>query len=70
MIIMIIFLKLFKVALYAILILAIVCIFLLQVKTLEFIRLAPKGSLRVQSFLEKAAEGLVEGGRLVSCLSN
>lgn len=34
-----------------------------QVKTLEFIGLAPAGSDRVSSFLEKAAEGLVEGGR-------
>ncbi|KAF2319614.1 hypothetical protein GH714_017597 [Hevea brasiliensis] len=34
-----------------------------MVKTLEFVGLAPKGSQRVQDFLEKAAEGLVEGGR-------
>uniref|UniRef100_A0A0A0LD12 Methyltransferase n=1 Tax=Cucumis sativus TaxID=3659 RepID=A0A0A0LD12_CUCSA len=34
-----------------------------MVKALEFIRLAPKGSQRVQDFLEKAAEGLVEGGK-------
>ncbi|KAF8403790.1 hypothetical protein HHK36_011896 [Tetracentron sinense] len=34
-----------------------------MVKALEFVRLAPEGSQRVQSFLEKAAEGLVEGGR-------
>ncbi|KAJ8423137.1 hypothetical protein Cgig2_016490 [Carnegiea gigantea] len=33
------------------------------VRTLEFVGLAPKGSQRVQSFLEKAAEGLVDGGR-------
>ncbi|XP_020257089.1 cycloartenol-C-24-methyltransferase 1 isoform X1 [Asparagus officinalis] len=34
-----------------------------MVKALEFVRLAPAGSDRVSSFLEKAAEGLVEGGR-------
>ncbi|MBA0854194.1 hypothetical protein Goshw_027346 [Gossypium schwendimanii] len=34
-----------------------------MVKGLEFVGLAPKGSQRVQDFLEKAAEGLVEGGR-------
>ncbi|KAF7836073.1 cycloartenol-C-24-methyltransferase [Senna tora] len=34
-----------------------------KVKSLEYIGLAPKGSLRVQQFLEKAAEGLVEGGK-------
>ncbi|XP_027355580.1 cycloartenol-C-24-methyltransferase-like [Abrus precatorius] len=33
------------------------------VKALEFVGLAPKGSLRVQDFLEKAAEGLVDGGK-------
>ncbi|KAI9169458.1 hypothetical protein LWI28_012623 [Acer negundo] len=33
------------------------------VKFLEYVGLAPKGSQRVQDFLEKAAEGLVEGGR-------
>ncbi|KAK1259346.1 Cycloartenol-C-24-methyltransferase 1 [Acorus gramineus] len=33
------------------------------VKALEFIGLAPEGSQRVSSFLEKAADGLVEGGR-------
>ncbi|XP_078170471.1 cycloartenol-C-24-methyltransferase 1-like [Carex rostrata] len=33
------------------------------VKTLEYIKLAPEGSERVSSFLEKAAEGLVEGGK-------
>ncbi|GAB2289046.1 Cycloartenol-C-24-methyltransferase [Dionaea muscipula] len=33
------------------------------VKALEFLGLAPKGSQRVQGFLEKAAEGLVEGGK-------
>lgn len=35
----------------------------LQVKTLELVGLAPQGSSRVSSFLETAAEGLVEGGR-------
>lgn len=30
---------------------------------MEFVGLAPKGSLRVQDFLEKAADGLVEGGK-------
>ncbi|KAB5541014.1 hypothetical protein DKX38_013988 [Salix brachista] len=34
-----------------------------MVKALEYVGLAPKGSQRVQDFLEKAAEGLVEGGR-------
>ncbi|KAJ8747046.1 hypothetical protein K2173_011392 [Erythroxylum novogranatense] len=34
-----------------------------MLKVLEFVGLAPKGSLRVQNFLERAAEGLVEGGR-------
>ncbi|KAG6762370.1 hypothetical protein POTOM_032866 [Populus tomentosa] len=34
-----------------------------MVKALEFVGLAPKGSQRVQDFLEKAAEGLVGGGR-------
>ncbi|KAJ0042633.1 hypothetical protein Pint_17898 [Pistacia integerrima] len=34
-----------------------------MVKTLEFLGLAPEGSQRVQSFLEQAAEALVEGGR-------
>ncbi|PIA53568.1 hypothetical protein AQUCO_00900268v1 [Aquilegia coerulea] len=34
-----------------------------MVKALEYVGLAPKGSQRVQSFLEKAAEGLVDGGR-------
>ncbi|KAK4743857.1 hypothetical protein SAY87_010169 [Trapa incisa] len=34
-----------------------------MIKTLEYIGLAPKGSQRVQGFLEKAAEGLVKGGR-------
>ncbi|KAK1306762.1 Cycloartenol-C-24-methyltransferase 1 [Acorus calamus] len=33
------------------------------VRTLEFIGIAPEGSQRVSSFLEKAADGLVEGGR-------
>ncbi|KAJ8900292.1 hypothetical protein K2173_024932 [Erythroxylum novogranatense] len=36
---------------------------LTAVKALEYVGIAPKGSLRVQDFLEKAAEGLVEGGR-------
>ena len=35
----------------------------MQVKALEFVGLAPRGSQRVQAFLEKAAEGLVEGGK-------
>ncbi|OMP10056.1 Methyltransferase type 11 [Corchorus olitorius] len=34
-----------------------------MVKALEFVGFAPRGSQRVQDFLEKAAEGLVEGGR-------
>ncbi|RWR82806.1 cycloartenol-C-24-methyltransferase isoform X3 [Cinnamomum micranthum f. kanehirae] len=34
-----------------------------MVKALEFLGLAPEGSQRVSSFLEKAAEGLVEGGK-------
>lgn len=34
-----------------------------QVTTLEFLRVAPEGSLRVSSFLEKAADGLVKGGK-------
>ncbi|KAJ6424707.1 hypothetical protein OIU84_025466 [Salix udensis] len=34
-----------------------------MVKALEYLGLAPKGSQRVQDFLEKAAQGLVEGGR-------
>ncbi|KAJ9703494.1 hypothetical protein PVL29_005021 [Vitis rotundifolia] len=34
-----------------------------MVKALEFARLAPKGSQRVQAFLEKAAEALVEGDK-------
>ncbi|EMS55507.1 Cycloartenol-C-24-methyltransferase 1 [Triticum urartu] len=33
-----------------------------EVKVLEYVGLAPEGSQRVSSFLEKAAEGLVEGG--------
>ncbi|XP_029127242.1 cycloartenol-C-24-methyltransferase isoform X2 [Cajanus cajan] len=33
------------------------------VKSLEFVGLAPRGSLRVQEFLEKAGDGLVEGGK-------
>ncbi|XP_062101985.1 cycloartenol-C-24-methyltransferase-like [Humulus lupulus] len=35
-----------------------------MVKALEFVGLAPKGSQRVQSFLEKAADGLFEGGKM------
>ncbi|KAJ7976779.1 Methyltransferase [Quillaja saponaria] len=34
-----------------------------MVKLLEFLGLFPEGSQRVQSFLEKAADALVEGGR-------
>jgi sterol 24-C-methyltransferase len=34
-----------------------------QVKALEYVGLAPQGSERVSGFLEKAAEGLVEGGK-------
>ncbi|XP_061375197.1 cycloartenol-C-24-methyltransferase-like [Gastrolobium bilobum] len=34
-----------------------------MVKILEFVGLAPKGSLRVHDLLEKASEGLVEGGK-------
>lgn len=34
-----------------------------QLKGLEYVGIAPKGSQRVQSFLEKAAEGLVAGGK-------
>uniref|UniRef100_A0A0D6R152 Methyltransferase n=1 Tax=Araucaria cunninghamii TaxID=56994 RepID=A0A0D6R152_ARACU len=34
-----------------------------MVKMFEFLRIAPEGSQRVSSFLEKAAEGLVGGGR-------
>nr|CAB3447942.1 unnamed protein product [Digitaria exilis] len=34
-----------------------------KVKTLEYVGLAPQGSERVSDFLEKAAEGLVEGGK-------
>ncbi|XP_034704677.1 cycloartenol-C-24-methyltransferase-like [Vitis riparia] len=34
-----------------------------MVKALEFVGLAPKGSQRVQAFLEKAAEGLFDGGK-------
>ncbi|KAK7263902.1 hypothetical protein RJT34_31501 [Clitoria ternatea] len=33
------------------------------VKALEYVGLAPEGSLRVQMFLEKAADGLVDGGK-------
>lgn len=35
-----------------------------MVQLLEYVRLAPAGSSRVSSFLEKAAEGLVAGGRM------
>uniref|UniRef100_A0ACD6AEE7 Uncharacterized protein n=1 Tax=Avena sativa TaxID=4498 RepID=A0ACD6AEE7_AVESA len=34
-----------------------------MVKALEYIGLAPEGSQRVSNFLEKAADGLVEGGK-------
>ncbi|XP_068647396.1 cycloartenol-C-24-methyltransferase-like [Aristolochia californica] len=34
-----------------------------MVKVLEYVRIAPEGSSRVQSFLETAADGLVAGGR-------
>lgn len=34
-----------------------------MVRTLEYVGLAPAGSNRVSAFLEKAADGLVEGGR-------
>ncbi|GJN41332.1 hypothetical protein PR202_gn00692 [Eleusine coracana subsp. coracana] len=37
-----------------------------EVKALEYIGLAPQGSERVSNFLEKAAEGLVEGGNIHS----
>jgi len=30
---------------------------------LEYVGVAPQGSERVSNFLEKAAEGLVEGGK-------
>ncbi|GAB4851612.1 Cycloartenol-C-24-methyltransferase [Ancistrocladus abbreviatus] len=36
-----------------------------MLKTLEFLGVAPKGSHRVQCFLEEGADALVEGGRLV-----
>ncbi|KAG5539088.1 hypothetical protein RHGRI_019592 [Rhododendron griersonianum] len=35
----------------------------IKLKGLEYIGLAPKGSRRVHDFLEKAADGLVNGGR-------
>ncbi|KAL7197412.1 hypothetical protein ACSBR2_020031 [Camellia fascicularis] len=38
------------------------------VKALEFVGLAPEGSQRVQAFLEKIADALVEGGRYVIAL--
>ncbi|KAH7865734.1 hypothetical protein Vadar_010461 [Vaccinium darrowii] len=34
-----------------------------ELMALEYVGIAPKGSQRVQAFLEKAAEGLSEGGR-------
>ncbi|CAJ1934215.1 unnamed protein product [Sphenostylis stenocarpa] len=34
-----------------------------MVRVLEFVGLAPQGSVRVEGFLQKAAEGLVEGGK-------
>ncbi|KAG7945722.1 hypothetical protein I3843_14G004100 [Carya illinoinensis] len=34
-----------------------------MVRMLEFVGIAPKGSLRVQIFLQQAADGLAEGGR-------
>ncbi|KAJ9685644.1 hypothetical protein PVL29_017613 [Vitis rotundifolia] len=34
-----------------------------MVRALEFVGLAPKGSQRVQAFLEKAAEALFDGGK-------
>ncbi|CAL5356469.1 unnamed protein product [Camellia sinensis] len=34
-----------------------------MVKALEFVGLAPEGSQRVQAFLEKTADALIEGGR-------
>jgi sterol 24-C-methyltransferase len=34
-----------------------------MVWTLELLGIAPKGSSRVSSFLEKAADGLLEGGK-------
>ncbi|GJN24874.1 hypothetical protein PR202_gb12645 [Eleusine coracana subsp. coracana] len=37
-----------------------------EVKALEYVGLAPQGSERVSDFLEKAAEGLVEGGKIPS----
>jgi hypothetical protein len=37
--------------------------YIVQVKVLEYVGLAPEGSQRVSGFLEKAAEGLVEGGK-------
>ena len=39
------------------------CVTKYMVRALEYIRLAPKGSERVQNFLEQAAQGLVEGGK-------
>jgi hypothetical protein len=34
-----------------------------QVKAMEFVGLVPKGSLRVQIFLEQAADGLTKAGK-------
>ncbi len=34
-----------------------------QVSLLETLKIAPEGSTRVSTFLEKALEGLVDGGR-------
>ncbi|KAH8520095.1 hypothetical protein H0E87_001525 [Populus deltoides] len=41
-----------------------------MVKALEYLGVAPKGSQRVQDFLEKAAQGLVEGGSHIQTASN
>ena len=38
-------------------------VYKIQVKFLETVRIAPEGSVRVSNFLEKAADGLVAGGR-------
>lgn len=35
----------------------------MQVQVLEKVKLAPEGSVKVQKFLEKGADGLVKGGR-------
>ena len=39
------------------------CLGRLQVWFMELVGIAPKGSVRVSSFLETAADGLVEGGK-------